>query len=63
MTFDSDDIRSIDASKVVDSDHFVIYNYADPECKGPLRAISFEELCKAVAKQLVKDGVIPGGDE
>ena len=25
--------------------------------------MTFEELCKAVAKQLVKDGVIPSGDE
>lgn len=63
MTFDSEDIRHIDASKVIDSDHFVIYNYTNPECNGYLRAISFEELCKVIAKQLVKNGVIPGGDE
>lgn len=24
--------------------------------------ISFAELCKAIAKQLVKDGAIPGGE-
>lgn len=50
MILDSDDIRYIDKTKLVDNDCFVIFNYADPECKGYVRAISFDELCKAVAK-------------
>ena len=63
MIIDSDDIRYIDSTKLIDSDCFVIFNYANPECKGYVRAISFDELCKVIAKQLVKDGAIPGGDE
>ena len=63
MTFDSEDIRHIDASEVLSSDSFVMYNCTDPDFKGCIRAVPFEELCRAVAKQLVKDGVIPGGDE
>lgn len=63
MTIDTNDIRYINADKVHACDNFVVYNFIDPECKGAIRAIPFEELCKAVAKQLVKDGVIPSGDE
>lgn len=63
MTIDTNDIIGIDASKVTDCDKFIIHNFTNPDCKGYIREISFEELCKAIAKQLVKDGVIPGGDE
>ena len=62
MTIDTDDIISIGADKVTDCDSFIVHNYVNLDCKGYIREISFEELCKAVARQLVKDGVIPGGE-
>ena len=63
MTIDSENITYINADKLHICDNFVVYNPANLACGGHIRAISFKELCKAVAKQLVKDGVIPGGDE
>jgi hypothetical protein len=62
MTIDTNDIISTDAGKITDCDNFIIHNYVNHDCKGYIREISFEELCKAVAKQLVKDGAIPGGE-
>lgn len=63
MTIDTNDIMRIDAGEVTNCDSIIIHNFINHDCKGYIREISFEELCKAIAKQLVKDGVIPGGDE
>ena len=63
MTIDIEDIGKINADEVGDCDSFLAYNYADVGHKGHVRAISFDELCKAIGRRLVKDGAIPSGDE
>ena len=63
MEIDTRDIIHVKSSEIDNSDCFMIYNYANSDCRGYVRAISFNELCEAIAKRLVKDGVIPGGDE
>ena len=67
---ESEDFVTIDNTKTdPEHDQILMYNYMNADCKGCLRKISFNDLCKAIAqnpefckafmKQLVKDGAIP----
>lgn len=63
MEIDTNDIIHVKQAEINNSDCFMIYNYHNLDCRGYVRAISFNELCEAIAKQFAKDGVIPGRDE